>query len=77
MYIHTHTKHTIRTIQTHLHIRFIKNTGQNNCDEISWHNTPGIVKYPACNAYSAWKYEYPHNHMLVLSASKSVSAFIW
>jgi len=74
MYIHTYTKHTICTIQTHIHTRFMKDTGQNNCDEISWHNTPGIIKYPACKAYSARKYEYLHDHMLVLSTSKSLSA---
>jgi hypothetical protein len=29
------TKHTICTIQTHIQIRFMKDTGQNDCDKIS------------------------------------------
>ena len=74
MYIYTHTKHTICTIQTHIHIKFMKDTGQNDCDEISWNSTPGIVKYPTLNVHSVRKYEYLHDHMLVLSISKSLSA---
>jgi len=52
----------------------MKDTGQNDCDEISRHSTPGIVKYRIYNVYNARKYEYLHDHMLVLSTSKSLSA---
>ena len=52
----------------------MKDTGQNDSDEISCHSTSSTVKYPICNAYSARKYQYLHDHMLVLSTPKSLSA---